>query len=281
MLIQDSWIEIEGVQIHYLSGGRGQCPLILLHGGSADSASLSWRPSIDAFSRAYRVIAPDLPGFGLSDKPRIDYDLQYWTRFLSHFTQKLDLTQFYLVGLSLGGQISLSFTLQFPSTVKKLVLVDSAGIGTQLRWRILGRLLVKVPGLQARIRKAAFRSRETIKLSLRTFVHNQEIITEDLLDEISETIAIPGSGRAWRSYLENEMDYSGFRHSFLNRLGEITLPTLIVHGANDKLISVKWAKQAHRLIPDSELCILEQCGHWPPREKTAEFNHRVLEFLAT
>ncbi|MDA2934860.1 alpha/beta hydrolase [Acidobacteria bacterium AH-259-D05] len=280
-MVRDDWIEVEGVQIHYLSGGGSKCPLVLLHGGSADSASLSWRPSIEAFSRAYRVIAPDLPGFGKSHKPRVEYDLEYYTRFLNHFTQQLGLTQFYLVGLSLGGHISVSFTLQFPSRVKKLVLVDSAGIGTELRWRILGRLLVKVPGLQKRVRKAAARSRETIKLSLRTFVHNKEIITDELVDEVSEAIAVPGSGRAWRSYLQNEMDYSGFRHDFLNRLAEITIPTLIVHGSNDKLISVKWAKKAHALISNSELFILQECGHWPPREKRAEFNHRVLEFLAT
>jgi pimeloyl-ACP methyl ester carboxylesterase len=110
-------------------------------------------------------------------------------------------------------------------------------------------------------------------------VHNQEVITDDLIDEIAKNAAARGAGRAWRSYLENEMNWSGFRNNLLDRLPEITQPTLIIHGARDRLIPVKWATKAHQLIPDSRLSILEQCGHWPQREKSVEFHKAVLEFL--
>ena len=122
-------------------------------------------------------------------------------------------------------------------------------------------------------------NRQTLKLSLGKIVHNLEVITEDLIDEIAENAAARGAGRAWRSYLENEMNWSGFRHNLLDRLSEITQPTLIIHGSKDRLIPVKWARKAHQLIPDSRLSILEQCGHWPQREKSVEFHKAVLEFL--
>ena len=279
MLAKNHWIEIDGVQVHYLSGGGGASTLVLIHGGGADSASLSWDPGIDALSSNCRVIAPDLPGFGRSDQPKVDYTLDYYTRFLQRFTQELNLDSFALGGLSMGGQISLNFTLRFPSSVRRLVLVGSAGLGMKLRWQVLGRLGGKFPGLQKSVRKTAARSPETIRLSLQLFFDNQELITDDLVDEIAREIAVPGAGLAWRSYLAHEMGYSGFQHSFLKRLGEIMVPTLILHGANDKFVSVKWAKKAHQLMPNSKLCIFSECGHWLPREKTTEFTRQVLEFL--
>jgi len=277
MPIKDCETEIEGVRIHYLRAGETGSALVLLHGGSADSASLSWRPTMDLFSRSYRVFAPDLPGYGSSGKPEQNYTVEYYTRFLSRFVQHVGLKRFSLVGLSMGGHISLGFTLQFPSLVQRLVLVNSAGLGTQWHWQVLAKLMVKMPRLHNRVRKMG--NRETIKLSLGKIVHNRDMITEEVIDEIVENAAAHGAGRAWRSYLENEMNWSGFQNDLPARLAEITQPTLIIHGSKDRLIPVKWARNAHQLISDSSLCILEQCGHWPQREKPARFHEAVLEFL--
>ena len=278
MLVKDGWTEIEGVATHYLRAGRTGSALILLHGGSADSASLSWRPSMDLFSCSHRVFAPDLPGYGSSAKPDLNYTVEYYTRFLSHFVQQLGLEErFSLVGLSMGGHIAGSFALQFPSLVEKLVLANSAGLGTQWHWQLLAKLMVKMPRLHNRVREMG--NRQTMKLSLGKILHNLEVITDDLIDETSKNVAARGAGRAWRSYLENEMNWSGFRNNLLDRLSEITQPTLIIHGSKDRLIPVRWATKAHRLIPDSRLCILEQCGHWPQRENSFEFHKAVMEFL--
>ena len=278
MLVKDGWTEIEGVAIHYLRAGETGSALVLLHGGSADSASLSWRLTMDLFSPSYSVIAPDLPGYGSSGKPEQNYTVEYYTRFLSRFLERVGLERVSMLGLSMGGHVALAFALQFPSLVEKLVVASSAGLGTQWYWQVLAQLMVKMPRLHQRVRKMG--NRETIKLSLGKIVHNLEIINEDLIDEITENAAARGAGRAWRSYLENEMNWSGFENDFPGRLAEITQPTLIVHGSKDRLIPVKWAKKAHQLISDSRLCILEQCGHWPQREKPVEFHRAVLEFLA-
>jgi pimeloyl-ACP methyl ester carboxylesterase len=231
------------------------------------------------FSQTCRVIAPDLPGYGESARPGVDYTIEYYTDFLNHFVQDLGLNEFSLVGLSLGGHIAASFTLQFPSTAEKLILVSSAGLGTRWRWRTLARLMVKMPTFYDTVRKIAVRSRPAIRCSLRNLVHDPQVITEELVTEISQSIATSGGGQAWSSYVEHEMDWSGFRNNLLNRLAEITSPTLIVHGSNDRLIPVKWAKKAHQLIPDSQLSVFEKCGHWPPREKPIEFTGAVLKFL--
>ena len=109
--------------------------------------------------------------------------------------------------------------------------------------------------------------------------YDPEVITENLINEIAKNAAESGAGRAWRSYLEHEMSWSGFENGLAGRLAEITQPTLIIHGSEDRLIPVKWATKAHQLIPDSRLLVLEQCGHWPQREKPVEFHQAVLDFL--
>jgi pimeloyl-ACP methyl ester carboxylesterase len=278
MPVKDCETEIEGIATHYLRAGGTGSALVLLHGGSADSASLSWRPSMDLFSRSHRVFAPDLPGYGSSAKPYLNYTVEYYTRFLSHFVQQVGLEErFSLVGLSMGGHIAGSFALQCPSMVEKLVLANSAGLGTQWHWQVLAKLMVKLPRLHKRVREIG--NREMMKLSLGKIVHDPEVITEDLINEIAKNAAESGAGRAWRSYLEHEMSWSGFENDLAGRLAEITQPTLIIHGSKDRLIPVKWATKAHQLIPDSRLLVLEQCGHWPQREKPVEFHQAVLDFL--
>ena len=273
------WAQVDGARIHYLLSGTRGSPLVLVHGGATDSASLSWGSSIQTFGQTHRVAAPDLPGFGLSEKPRINYTLEYFTRFLREFTQTIGFDRCSLIGLSLGGQIALSFALQFPERVNKLVLVSCAGLGTEIHWKLAAQLLVKAPRLHTGLRRMVLANRKRLKLSLRSIVYEPSVIGDDLLDQIVASGNAPGAGRAWRSYLKDELSWLGFRHKFLHRLCDITAPTLIVHGDSDKLIPVRLAEKAHHLISHSELCVFPHCGHWPPRETPAEFNRAVLKFL--
>ena len=279
-MIKECWTEIEGVRTHFLAKGEGHSDVVFLHGGSGDSASLSWRPTLKLLPSGIRAFAPDLTGYGKTGKPEIKYTVAHYVRFLHRFVQTLGLRQFTLVGLSLGGHVSLTYTLQFPDMIDRLVLVSSAGLGTRLQWRILSSMIVRLPG-HTTLRKILGSSPTTVKLSLRNIVHNREAITDELVEEIVESAALEGSGVAWRSYLANELSWSGFRNSCLPYLAEIRVPTLIVHGSQDPLIPSKWAEQAHLGIPDSRLCLLSQCGHWPQREKPLEWNRVLHQFLRT
>src|SRR5258708_36167471 len=89
-----------------------------------DSASISWGAGIGPLSAHHRVFAPDLPGYGESDKPAVEYTLDYYARFLDHLLDALHLDKASLVGLSLGGGIALSFTLNYPTRVDRLGPVD-------------------------------------------------------------------------------------------------------------------------------------------------------------
>jgi pimeloyl-ACP methyl ester carboxylesterase len=111
--IEDGWIEVEGLRIHYLMAGHADAPpVLLLHGGGYDSAYLSYKPSIGSIFQYHRVFAPDWPGYGESDKPGMGYSTEYYVEFLGRLMDALSLEKASLVGISMGGAISLRFSLR-------------------------------------------------------------------------------------------------------------------------------------------------------------------------
>jgi pimeloyl-ACP methyl ester carboxylesterase len=119
-----------------------------------------------------------------------------------------------------------------------------------------------------------------IRWSLRTVFHDPHVVTKSLVDEVFRLAKKPGVGRAWRSWQKNEIKWSGLHTNFVEKLNALAVPTLILHGEQDRYVPVSWAQRAHTLIKDSELCILPECGHWLTREKPTEFDRAALEFLA-
>ncbi len=273
-------IKVDGLNIRYITAGERGSPVLLLHGGGTDSALLSWRLSIGRISQSHRVFAPDLPGYGESDKPKVKYTNEYYVDFLGKIMDALKLERASLVGISMGGGISLGFTLKSPERVDKLVLVDSYGLGREIPGGVRSYLLVHLPLLLEMAWMMERQSRWVARWSLRWIFYNPQTVTDELVDEIWQLMKKPGVGRAFASFQRSEVRWGGVNTDFVDRLHEITVATLILHGAEDSLVPVSWAERAHRLIKGSELHIFPECGHWPPREKTEEFNRVVLEFLA-
>jgi pimeloyl-ACP methyl ester carboxylesterase len=279
--VRDKLIDVEGLRIHCLMAGQeGAPPVLLLHGGGYDSASLSYKQSVGPFSQYYRVFAPDWPGYGDSDKPKMRYTTEYYVDFLSQLMDALGLEKASLVGISMGGAISLGFSLQSPQRVEKLVLVDSHGLGSEVPGRKISYVMVRLPLLNKLMWAILGRSRRMMKWSLRTVFHDPQAVTSSLVDEVFQEAKKPGVGDAWRSWQRSEIGWSSLHTNFVDKLYTLAVPTLILHGAEDTYVPVSWARRAHTLIKDSELCIFPQCGHWLTREKPTEFNHAALEFLA-
>jgi pimeloyl-ACP methyl ester carboxylesterase len=278
--IEDGWVEVDGLRIHYLKAGEGDAPVLLLHGGGYDSASLSYKQTIGPISKRHRVIAPDWPGYGQSDKPKMEYTTEYYEGFLSRLMYVLGLEKASLVGISMGGAIALGFSLRSPKRVEKLVLVDSHGLGGEVPGGVASEALVQVPLLNRLLWEALKRSRKMVEQSLRTVFYDPEAITESLVDEVYQLAKEPGAGRAWRSWQENEIGREGLHTNFVDRLPTLAVPTLILHGAEDKYVPAAWARRAHTLIEGSELNVLPRCGHWLTLERPGEFNRAVLGFLA-
>ncbi|MBC7264059.1 MAG: alpha/beta fold hydrolase [Chloroflexi bacterium] len=277
--VQEKWVEVEGLRIHYLRAGEQGSPVLLLHGGGLDCASLSYRLSIGPISQHHRVFAPDWPGYGESDQPKVEYSTEYYVHFLGRLMDALGLERASLAGLSMGGGIALGFSLESPHRVEKLVLVDSYGLGSEVPWPAISYLVVWMPLLYEMTYAVMRRSRWMVRLSLQNLVCNRRVVTDDLVDEVYRLVKKPGVEKAFRSFQRSEARWNGLRTNFVDRLPELAVPTLILHGEKDRLVPVSWAERAHSLISGSELRVFPECGHWLVREKTEEFNRAVLEFL--
>jgi pimeloyl-ACP methyl ester carboxylesterase len=130
--VENRWIEIDGLRVRYLKAGERNAPVLLLHGGGYDSASLSYKHAVGPVSEHHRAFAPDWPGYGESDKPKMEYTTEYYAGFLGRLMDALGLEKANLVGISMGGAISLGFSLRSSKRVEKLVLVDSHGLGGEV-----------------------------------------------------------------------------------------------------------------------------------------------------
>ena len=119
-------VEINGSKIHYLEEGNSENILLLLHGLGASAER--WEYVIPLFAKKFRVIVPDLIGFGYSDKPMVDYTTDYFSEFLYKFVDKLGINDLNIIGSSLGGQIAAEFIINHDVNVRKLVLVSPSGV---------------------------------------------------------------------------------------------------------------------------------------------------------
>src|SRR5919205_4539517 len=195
--VSDGWIDVEGLRVHCLMAAqRDAPPVLLLHGGGYDSASLSYGPGIGPISQSHRVFAPDWPGYGESDKPKMRYTTEHYVDFLGHLMAALGLEKASLVGISLGGAISLGFSLRWPQRVEKLVLVDSHGLGKEVPGRVMSYAMVRLPLLNRLVWAAMGRSRTMVRWSLRTVLHDPRFVSNSLVEEDFQAAKKTESGKA-------------------------------------------------------------------------------------
>jgi pimeloyl-ACP methyl ester carboxylesterase len=279
--VQERWVEVGGLRVRCLTAGKPDAPpVLLLHGGGYDSASLSYGKSIGPISCHHKVFAPDWPGYGQSDKPKTHYSTEYYVGFLGRLMDALGLQRASLVGISMGGAVAQGFSLRSPDRVERLVLVDSHGLGGEVPGGAASYLLVRLPLLNRLVWAALGRSRRMVRGSLRSVFYDPRAVTDDLVEEVHRLAKEPKAGQAWRSWQKSEIGRGGLRTDFVDRLHELAVPTLIVHGAEDRYVPVSWARRAHALIEGSELRVFARCGHWLTLERPEEFYGAVLGFLA-
>ena len=278
-MLQEKRVESSCLSIHYYQAGVADSPVILLHGGGTDHALLSWKLTYPALAPTHQVFLPNWPGYGQSAPLRGLYTTDILVGCLGDLMDAWQIERADFVGVSMGGGAAIGYTLANPHRVRQLVLVDSYGLQEKAPFHELSYLMVRTPLLMPLSWALIRYSRWLTKLSIGTIFHDQRAITDELVDDVFAAVRMPESGRAFYQFQRREVRWKRLRTNYLTRLPELKVPTLLVHGEKDALVPVKWAKMAVELIPDARLQVIEQCGHWPQREKPAEFNRILLEFL--
>jgi pimeloyl-ACP methyl ester carboxylesterase len=280
-MIDSQFVHLSGLRIRVLTVGEetGAPPLVLLHGGGTDSATLSWGGVIEPLGRGRRIIAPDLPGYGESDRPDAPYSLNYYCTIVAELVDALGLDRFDLGGLSMGGGISLAYTLSHRDRVRRLVLVDTYGIQPDYPPQWLSYLLVRIP-LVTELTSLSVRSRSVARASLGQLVRTPGALTEELVDAVMAESRKPRAGKAFNTLQKYETLRTGLRTNYMPQLDQIAAPTLIIHGSADTLVPLKYAKDASWRIPDCRLEVLKGAGHWAQRDQPEAFVAAMNEFLS-
>ncbi len=282
-LLQATGIPIErrdthvgGLRLHYLVCGEGE-PLLLLHGRGLAAATFA--PILSQLAQRRRVIALDLPGWGLSDKPpftgRTARDaLDAWMNGVLAFLDDQGLTQVDMLGHSMGGFTALGLALEHPERVRRLILVAPGGLGSRMQvdvrlyfasgperlHRLLGRRLTTFV-----MRKAGEPESSDLIGVMRDF--NHELLTQ--------AAVIPSGAAAFSRWV----NLTGVHLTLRDRLHELAMPVLMLWGDRDTVVSYSDALLAARSLRDGQLVAFTRCGHMPFYERPEDFAHVLLTWL--
>ena len=263
-----STIAAGGVSTNYHDAGEGAAVMLIHGSGPGVSAWANWRGVLPQLAASRRVIAPDIVGFGYSDRPEgFAFTQESWVKHLVSFLDALELEKVSVVGNSFGGALGLWLATRHPERVDRLVLMGSAGTSFQI-----------TPGLEAVWGYQP--SVENMSELLKIFAYDHSLLGPDLTRLRYEASVRPGVHESYSAMFpaprQNGVDALALPEDAL-----VALPheTLIVHGREDKVIPLSSSLRLNQLISRSQLHVFGQCGHWTQIERRAEFVHLLRGFL--
>lgn len=274
-------IDLPSGSVSYLAGGTATgTTCLLLHGGGADSAELSWSDTVPALIGAgYRIYAPDHPGFGCTPLPERPITTEHLVEYVDEFVTALGLERFMLCGISMGGAMAIGLTLRRNEIVARLVLIGTYGIQHRSPAHALSYLAVRVPGAAAATTLLG-RSRWLLRRSLGLILRDHSRITPDLVAAVRRSLLHSDAPRAYSQWQRSELKRTGTRTDYTDRLAEIVQPTMIAHDSCDVGVPLADAERAAELIRDAQLAVFHGAGHWTQRDQPERFNATLLDFLA-
>ena len=251
-------------------GTGGGLPVMLIHGsGPGVSAWANWRQAIPVLARDRRVIAPDMVGFGYTDRPAgIQYSMDTWVRQGLDLLDALGLEKVHLVGNSFGGALAMALAIRAPERVQRLVLMGSVGVPFPITEG-----LDAVWGYEA--------SFENMRRIMDYFAWSRDLVNDELAKLRYEASIRPGFQESFSAMFpaprQRWVDAMTSAEADIRALPH---ETLIIHGREDKVIPLSNSLTLADWIPNAQLHVFGHCGHWTQIEHSARFNRLVGDFLA-
>ncbi|ELY35731.1 alpha/beta fold hydrolase [Natronorubrum tibetense] len=266
-------------RIGYCRAGTSGPPVVLCHGAGIDDATVSWRHAIDALSDDYRVYGFDWPEYGRSTGD-VTHTIETYVDVLEGFIETIPDDRVSLAGISMGGGAALGYALEHPERVEQLALIDSYGLGGRLPNALPWKLLSQIPGMTEFGKIAASATSDSVRMVLDSLVADSSALPDPFVEDVRQKLMEPGSIQAFKQFQNNELSFNGrVATNFVDDLDSLAVPTLLVHGKEDPLVPVEWSARAARRIPDAELDLVRNCGHWTPRERPERFNESLRNWL--
>jgi pimeloyl-ACP methyl ester carboxylesterase len=262
-------IDAGGIETSYLEAGSGETVLMLHGSGPGVSALANWQHNIPTFAQRFRVLAPDIVGFGATERAYdIVYSLRTWTDHVWAFLDAHDIEKTAIVGNSLGGRIALQMATDEPDRITKMVLMGTPGVG-----------MTPTEGL------AALRAYEPSHDAMRDLLRNYfavdpAMITDELVEIRYEASIADGAYEAYRAMFFDPRHAGSELGITENEVRAITTPALLIHGREDKVVPMQVSVTMLGLLPNADLHVFSACGHWTQIERADEFSALVADYLA-
>jgi 3-oxoadipate enol-lactonase len=261
------FLTTDGARVHYLDAGSGDPPVILLHAFPFPAAM--WEGQIEALSSRWRVVAPDMPGFGQSEPfgdPAVA-SMEAMARLVARVGEELDLPPAVVGGLSMGGYVSFAYLRDHAARVRGLVLADTrAGADTA---EVRERRTKQQEDVRQSGTASLIETQVENLLSEHTHQHRPDIVerVRDLMQQAS-----PDGVVAALEAMKKRPDVS-------EELAAVDIPTLLVVGENDKTSPVEVMQEMQERLPNARLTVIPSAGHLSSLEAPEEFNAELLRFL--
>lgn len=264
--------------------GTGEIPIVLLHGAGLDSAMLSWQEVMNLLPSNYTVYAIDLLGHGKSDKPEnMSCDMFYKNHIecLENIIEQLKLDTFILSGLSMGGAISIGYTLKHPSKIKILIPVDSWGLIRKMPFHRLYYWYVNT-SLTRKFFQYFAKYKWLIKWSVSySLIGDKSKISKELVNTLYKICQDLDIGKSMEDYQRSSITKHNNIPNFIDKLPNISAPVLFINGEKDPLVSVKNVIEASKIIANSHIHIMKGCKHWSQKERPEEYVAIIDKFICT
>lgn len=261
-------VRAAGILTNYHDVGRGS-PALFIHGsGPGVSAWANWRLVFPHVASKLRAIAPDMVGFGFTERPAgTEFGMQTWIDQAIGLLDALDIGQADLVGNSFGGGLAIAMAIRHPERVRRLVLMGSVGVPFEL-----------TPGLDAVWGYEP--SLENMRKLLDLFAFDRSLVNDELARLRYDASVRPGIQESFSAMFpaprQRWVDAMTSPEASIRALPH---ETLIVHGRDDRIIPVQNALTLSNWIERSQLHVFGRCGHWTQIEHAARFSRLVADFL--
>jgi len=267
------FMEVDGVRLHYQEAGDPQAPpMILIHGFAA--SNLVWSKVFLEFAESgYRVIAPDLPGYGYSGKPaHLDYTITSQAEMIASFLKRLEIDRAVFLGSSYGAAVAATIALDDPALVEKLIMVGAVNNNKPTRYLLMR--LFGSPIIGDILSPLLVGSRRLLRLRMkRVYDRHSWVLDERRVDARHLPLRTRGAHRA---IIRTVRRWDAERVSRDAHL--LTQPTLLLWGDTDREVPLADGKRLHEAIPGSRLIVFRECGHLPHEEYPQAFVKVVLDF---
>ena len=261
-------IQANGIRTNYLEAGSGP-DVVLIHGsGPGVTSYANWRLVIPELAKDFHVVAPDMVGFGFSDRPEgINFGVQTWADQVLGLMDALGIEQAHVIGNSFGGAIALRLASQHPGRVDRMVLMGSMGVDFKI-----------TPGLEKVWGYTP--SFENMRSVLDVFAYSRDLVNDELAEVRYRASMQPGFQESFGAMFppprQQQVEEMSTPDEDIKKLKH---RTLVVHGREDAVIPLETSLRLAQLLDNADLQVFSHCGHWSMIERTRDFNRAVRQFF--